>query len=66
VGAGLQVVEGAAVTAPARFRQADLTRALKAALAVAADVRVELEPDGKMVILTGQLAKGEKNPWDDE
>lgn len=54
------------MTAPARFRQSDVTRAIKAARAAGADdVRVELEPNGKLVILTGQLAKGERNPWDD-
>lgn len=56
------------MTAPARIRQADLTRALKAAQAAGlGDVRVEVEPDGKIVIMSGKLAEpSERNPWDDE
>lgn len=56
------------MTAPARIRQADLTRALKAAQAAGlGDVRVEVEPSGKIVIMSGALAKAdERNPWDDE
>lgn len=56
------------MTAPARIRQSDLTRALKAAAAAGlGDVRVEVEPNGKIVIMSGRLAKaGEPNPWDEE
>lgn len=56
------------MTAPGRFRQADITRALKAAQAAGIeDVRVEVETDGKIVILAGRLAKaGAPNPWDED
>lgn len=57
------------MTAPARIRQADLTRALKAAQAAGlGDVRVEVDlPSGKIVILSGKLADlPANNPWDDE
>ena len=56
------------MTAPARIRQADLTRALKAAKAAGFDdVRVDITPAGTLSVLTGELAKpgGERNPWDE-
>jgi len=61
-------VGGGEVTAPARFKQIDVERALKAAQnAGVEDVRIELEPGGKIVILAGRLAKAsERNPWDDD
>jgi tRNA(Arg) A34 adenosine deaminase TadA len=57
------------VTAPARFRQADLTRALKAAKAAGIDVgQVVLEPSGKIVIMPAGRTEGESepNPWDED
>jgi hypothetical protein len=57
---------------PAPFRQADLSRALKAAQAAGVAVgRVEIEPTGKIVMVfgkapvPGQPAPGEPNEWDD-
>lgn len=60
--------ESDSMTAPARIRQADLTRALKAAQAAGlGDARVEADmAAGKIVILLGRLAKqDERNPWDE-
>lgn len=56
------------MTAPARIRQADLTRALKAAKAAGFDdVRVDITPTGRLSVLTGKLAQqAEPNPWDAE
>jgi hypothetical protein len=55
------------MTAPARIRQADLTRALKAAKAAGFDdVRVDITPAGTLSVLTGKLAEtAEPNPWDE-
>ena len=40
------------------FRQVDIERAIKAAKAAgASDVRVELEPSGKLVLVTGAAAR---------
>ena len=38
------------MTSPARIRQADITRALKAAKAADQDVRVTVKPSGELVI----------------
>ena len=48
------------------FRQADVTRAFRAAHAAGAEeVRVEIEPDGRMIIIGGKTAPGStSNPWD--
>lgn len=56
------------MTVPARFKQSDIARAIKGAKAAGCDeVRVELEPSGKIVILTGKLAGSEEpNPWDED
>ena len=40
----------------AAFRQSDLTRALRAARAVAADLRVEIAPDGTIRIVRQEPA----------
>jgi hypothetical protein len=40
------------------FRQIDIERAIKAAKAAgASDVRIELEPGGKLVLVTGAAAR---------
>jgi hypothetical protein len=52
--------------APSTFRQADVTRAVKAVRSAGVDiVRVELTKDGRIVIVTAEAAqtKGE-NEWD--
>jgi hypothetical protein len=55
-----------------RFRQSEITRALKAALAAGVEVdRVEIEKDGRVnvVICKHKVldfpAEGERNPWDE-
>jgi hypothetical protein len=51
----------------ARFKEIDVTRAIKAAgKAGARDVRVEIEPDGRLVIITGAAAllPARKNSFD--
>ena len=51
------------------FRQNDLTKALKAAKAAGSEVaRIEIAPDGKMVVVltTDATAQEEpRNPWHD-
>lgn len=56
------------MTTPARFRQSDVTRALKACEAAGlSDAKVVLEPDGKITIMTGRFANDdEPNPWDED
>jgi hypothetical protein len=57
------------MTARAAFKQSDVTKALKAAKAAGVeDVRVELEPGGKIVIMAGRFAEraDQANPWDDD
>jgi hypothetical protein len=55
--------------APCNFRQRDLTRAIKGARAAGIDVaRIEIEKDGKIVILSAQLAATPEtggNEWDE-
>lgn len=51
----------------ARFKEADLTRAFKAVgKAGIKDVRVEIDPDGRLVIITGAAAKlpAQRNSFD--
>lgn len=51
----------------ARFKEIDITRAIKAVgKAGIRDVRVEIETDGRMVIITGDAAKlpARKNSFD--
>jgi hypothetical protein len=52
--------------APAIFRQQDVTRAFRAAKAAGVRVaRVEIDRDGKIVIVTAdQLERREENSWD--
>ncbi len=55
------------MTAPARFTKADLVRAFKAAEEADVRVRIEIEPSGKMVILTesgAASAAANSNSWD--
>jgi hypothetical protein len=53
---------------PSRFRQADVTRAMKAVKAAGVAVaRIEVEPSGKVIIVAGQPAEGvmpAENEWD--
>lgn len=51
---------------PCRFTQADVTRALRAAKRVDANLTVEISQDGKIVVVPTppQTAKLEGNPWD--
>ncbi len=51
----------------ARFKEIDVTRAFKAAAkAGVRDVRVEIETDGRLVIIAGSAAKmpAQKNSFD--
>jgi hypothetical protein len=52
--------------APSTFRQSDVTRALRAAKAAGVDVaRIEIDPDGKIVIVTSEpIERREENSWD--
>jgi hypothetical protein len=52
--------------APAIFRQGDVTRAVRAVVAAGQAVaRVEIDPNGKIVIVTvGELERREENSWD--
>lgn len=52
---------------PARFRQADVTRAIKAATAAGMRVgRIEIDPNGRIVILPESATPSRgKSSWDD-
>lgn len=57
---------------PCRFRQAELTRAIKAALAAGVEVdRVEIEKDGRVIVVVCKQkaldfpAESARNPWDE-
>lgn len=57
------------MTAPARFRQADVTRAIRAAQAAGVpSPKVEIEPSGKIVIYTESRPANDDgpNPWDED
>jgi hypothetical protein len=52
------------------FRQHDVTRALRATVAAGIEVqRVEIDKDGKIIVVTGQLTEthhevDQRNEWD--
>jgi hypothetical protein len=51
------------MTAPARFRQADIARAIKAAQSCGCDdVKVRVAPDGQMEIIVGKAANDQPPP----
>jgi DNA-binding MarR family transcriptional regulator len=52
--------------APSTFRQSDVTRAIKAAVAAGVEIqRVEIDPNGRIVIITATEAeRREVNEWD--
>lgn len=55
------------MTAPARFKQSDVERAVKGVKAAGQKVeRVEVEPSGKIVIYTDSQAANDDGPsdWD--
>jgi hypothetical protein len=56
------------MTAPARFKQDDVTRAVKGATAAGMRVgRVEIDPNGRIVVLSESVAPPTaRNDWDDE
>lgn len=59
------------MTAPARFKQDDVKRAVAGALGAGLRVgRVEITPDGRIVVHTesggGQASTDSDNPWDRE
>ena len=61
-------MQGGARHRPARFQQREITRAILAAKAAGCDgVRIEIKPDGTMVITTGKLAEAapRRNSFDD-
>jgi len=51
---------------PSLFKQRDITRAIRAARAAGVDdVRVEIEKNGKLVVIVGHRHRpDEPNPWD--
>jgi hypothetical protein len=53
--------------APSKFRQQDVTRAIRAAIAAGVDIaRIEVAKDGRIVIVTAADSgpKAEANEWD--
>jgi hypothetical protein len=55
------------VTAPAKFKQGDVTRAIKGARAAGFKVaRFEIDPNGKIIIYTESRAANDDGPndWD--
>lgn len=55
------------MTAQARFREADVKRAAAGVMRAGVPIaRVEIDPDGKIVIIAGQPQEGrESNEWAD-
>jgi hypothetical protein len=51
---------------PCTFRQSDLTRALKAARAAGVKVRIEIEPGGKLIVVSMDESEGNSVRVDDE
>jgi hypothetical protein len=54
---------------PLPFRQTDVARAIKGAVAAGLTVqRVEVDKAGKIVVVVGETGKatGERNEWDDD
>ena len=53
--------------APCTFRQRDLARAIRAIASAGVEGCVEIERDGKMVVVIGKVAKStvERNEWDE-
>jgi hypothetical protein len=52
---------------PCTFRQRDVTAAIRAALDAGVQVaRVEVNADGKIVMIIGKIAETAKNEWDEE
>lgn len=56
------------MNAPARFKEADVVRAVRGATKAGMRVgRVEIDPNGKIVILSESIAPAvERNEWDEE
>jgi hypothetical protein len=57
------------MTAPARFTQADLERVFRAAKKADVRTRIEIEPTGKIVIMSESAETPQRprsNPWDEE
>lgn len=57
------------MTAPARFKKDDIKRAIAGATAAGMRIgRVEILPDGRIVLLTDSAlpVRGTDNPWDSE
>jgi hypothetical protein len=53
--------------APATFRQGDVTRAIRAAVAAGVDIaRVEIARDGRIVIVTGKAQPAVRDDLDRE
>ena len=54
------------MTAPARFKQQDVTRAVQGVIKAGMRVgRVEIDPNGRIIVLSESVAPvTERNPWD--
>ncbi|TYC83757.1 hypothetical protein [Novosphingobium sp. BW1] len=61
---------GSAMTQPSRFKQSDITRAIKAAEAAGMHVgRIEIDPNGRIILhavsAPGTVMFQRENSWDD-
>ncbi len=56
------------MTAPARFKQDDVTRAVRGVVKAGMRVgRVEIDPNGHIIILSESSAPSpDRNPWDED
>lgn len=58
------------MTAPARFKREDLTRAVKGVRDAGVEIgRVEIDPTGRIIILplaAAPILSAAANPWDDD